>query len=185
MIREAVVTSLDGAGRPHLAPLGLTGDAGRWIIAPFRPSTTLDNLRAVPFAVASYVDDARIFAGLVTGRRDWPLAPTEPGRPPRLAAALSHATLAVEHVEDHAERPRFLCRVESLVAHRPFEGMNRARAAVLEAAVLITRLRLLPREKIEREMDHLSIAIEKTAGPEEREAWSWLVEARERFYAPG
>ncbi len=55
--------------------------------------------------------------------------------------------------------------------------------AVLECAILLTRLHMLPRDKIEREIAYLAIAIEKTAGPEEREAWSWLMQKREAFYA--
>jgi hypothetical protein len=73
MIRETIVTTIDRSGRAHLAPLGLIEDGQGWVIAAFRPSTTLDNLVETPFAVANYTDDARIFAGLVTGRRDWPL----------------------------------------------------------------------------------------------------------------
>jgi hypothetical protein len=47
----------------------------------------------------------------------------------------------------------------------------------------MTRLQMLPREKVEREIAYLSIAIEKTAGPREREAWSWLMEKRDGFFA--
>ncbi|PNG26121.1 DUF447 domain-containing protein [Methylocella silvestris] len=183
MIREVVVTTMNVSGAPHLAPLGAIADGEGWILAPFRPSTTLDNLKAVPFAVANYIDDARVFAGLVTGRRDWPLQKTIEGRPPRLAGALAHAQLTVIDVEDHIQRPRFRCRVASVETHAPFEGLNRAKNAVLEGAVLITRLNMLPREKIDGELAYLSIAIEKTAGPDEREAWSWLIAARDRFYA--
>jgi hypothetical protein len=32
-------------------------------------------------------------------------------------------------------------------------------------------------EKIQQEMDYLRIAIDKTAGDRELEAWSWLTEA--------
>ena len=42
---------------------------------------------------------------------------------------------------------------------------------------------MLPREKIEREIAYLAIAIEKTAGPREHEAWSWLMQKRDAFYA--
>ncbi|MGH6797484.1 MAG: DUF447 domain-containing protein, partial [Roseiarcus sp.] len=91
MIREVIVTTIDATGKPHLAPLGIIEEEGGWIIAPFRPSTTLDNLMSVPLAIVNYIDDARLFAGLVTGRRDWPLEPVPHGRPPRLTAALSHA----------------------------------------------------------------------------------------------
>ena len=60
--------------------------------------------------------------------------------------------------------------------HQPFKGFNRAQAAVLEAAILASRLSMLPTDKIDREMAYLSIAVEKTAGPKEREAWVWLQE---------
>jgi hypothetical protein len=32
-------------------------------------------------------------------------------------------------------------------------------------------------EKIDREIAYLEIAIDKTAGPDEREAWGWLMDA--------
>ena len=72
LIRETIVTTCDARGQVHLAPLGLIADGESWIIAPFRPSTTLENLRAVPYAVANATDDVRVFAGCLTGRRDWP-----------------------------------------------------------------------------------------------------------------
>ena len=183
MIRETIVTTVDAAGRPHIAPLGLIEDGEGWIIAPFRPSTTLENLRAVPFAIANYTDDPRLFAGLVTGRTDWPLIGLSTSPAPRLAAALAHAELSVTHVEDDAQRPKFHCKVERMEHHAPFAGFNRARNAVLECAILMTRLRMLPREKIDSEIAYLSIAIEKTAGPAEREAWTWLMDKRDAFYA--
>lgn len=176
MIRETIVTTVDAAGRAHIAPLGLIAEGENWIIAPFRPSTTLDNLRALPFAVANYTDDVRVFAGCLTGRRDWPLTAIEDFRVPRLAGALAHAELVVDLVEEHEQRPRFICRVMRRIQHAPFEGLNRAKAAVLELAVLASRLDFLPREKIESEMAYLKIAIDKTAGPHELEAWDWLAE---------
>lgn len=171
MIRECVVTTLKSDGRAHLAPLGLIEEGAQWIIAPFRPSATLDNLQARRQATASFIDDVRIIAGCVTGRKDWPLASIADWPAPRLDAALSHAELEVERIEPDATRPRFFCRVRRVVTHRPFLGLNRAKAAVLEAAILATRLHMLPREKIESEIAYLQIAIDKTAGANEREAW--------------
>jgi hypothetical protein len=182
-IRECVVTTIDATGHVHIAPLGLIEDGDQWIIAPFRPSATLHNLKTVPFATANYVDDVRIIAGCLTGRRDWPIVDV-PGHPvPRLAAALAHAELKVSRIEEDETRPRFHCGVSNIANHAPFRGLNRAKAAVLEAAILVSRLSLLPREKVESEIAFLSIAVEKTAGPEEREAWDWLMEAVRQFYA--
>jgi hypothetical protein len=171
LIRECVVTTLSGGGAPHLAPLGLIEEGAYWVIAPFHPSTTLANLLATPKATASFTDDAEVFAGFVTGRKDFPTEPIDGWPAPRLKDALAHAELEVARVEPDDLRPRFLCAVRRIETHRPFLGMNRARAAVLEAAILATRLDMLPREKIEREIAYLKIAVEKTAGQAERAAW--------------
>ena len=182
MIRETIVTTADAAGKVHIAPIGIIADEDQWIIAPFRPSTTLDNLRAVPFAVANYTDDVRVFAGCLTGRQDWPTAAAQMVPVPRLAAVLAHAELAVDAVTEDEQRPRFRCRVVHRATHAPFEGFNRAKAAVVEAAILASRLGLLPRAKIETEMAYLQIAMEKTAGPAEQEAWGWLMEKIRTYY---
>ena len=139
----------------------------------------------MPFAVANYTDDVRIFAGCLTGRRVWPAAAAERVPVPRLAGALAHAELEVAHVTEHELRPRFSCRVVRRVTHAPFEGLNRAKAAVIEAAILVSRLEMLPREKIEQEIAYLEVAISKTAGADEILAWGWLMEKiREHYAAP-
>jgi hypothetical protein len=183
LIREVILSTIDPSGKAQLAPIGLIEDGSGWIIAPFRPSKTGDNLAQTPLAVANYTDDAAIFAGLVTGRHDWPLVTAKKIPVPRLACALAHTELSVTRVEDDATRPRFHCEVLHREQHAPFQGFNRARNAVLECAILLTRLHILPRDKIDREIDYLAIAVEKTAGPREREAWSWLMQKRETYYA--
>jgi uncharacterized protein len=184
MIRETVVSTMNGAGQVHFAPIGLIAEDAGWIIAPFHPSVTLDNLRAVPFAVANFTDDVRVFAGCLTGRAaQWPTAQCREIRVPRLADALAHAELAVTHATQDGQRPRFHCRVLCHVGHAPFQGFNRAKAAVIEAAILVSRLHLLPRDKVEREMAYLEIAISKTASAAEEEAWTWLTERIRQYYA--
>jgi hypothetical protein len=102
----------------------------------------------------------------------------------RLASALAHAELAVDYVIEDETRPRFHCRVSRLVTHAPFLGFNRAQAAVIEAAILVSRLEMLPRDKIEKEIAYLQIAVGKTAGAAEQEAWQWLMDLVEARY-PG
>ena len=176
-IVETIVTTEDARGVVHIAPLGLIADADeRWIIAPFAPSRTLDNLRAVPFACASHTTDVRVFAGALTGRRSWPTTPAAHAKAARLADCTSHWELAVETVIEDAQRPRFVCRLVHAETHLPWSGYNRAQAAVIECAVLVSRLHMLPASKIEAELAYLQIAIDKTAGLIEREAWGWLME---------
>jgi uncharacterized protein len=183
MIRETILTTVGGDGRVHIAPIGIIADGDGWIIAPFRPSTTLDNLIAVPFAVANYTDDVRIFAGCLTGRQQWPTAASDAVPVPRLARALAHAELAVVDVTDSEQRPRFHCAVIHRGLHAPFEGFNRAKGSVVEAAILVSRLHMLPREKVEAEIAYLEIAMDKTAGADEIEAWTWLMEKIRAHYA--
>ncbi len=174
-IVETIVTTSDEKGVAHIAPLGLIEDGAHWIIAPFKPSKTLDNLRANPFAVASHTDDVRVFAGCITGRKSWPLTPAKTIKVARLASCVAHWELKVERVLEDELRPRFICAIAHQESHAPWGGFNRAQAAVLELAVLTTRLKMLPPEKIENELKYLEIAISKTAGPRETEAWGWLM----------
>ena len=183
MIWETIVTTRAADGRPHIAPMGIRELQGRVVLAPFRPSTTLDNLRATGCAVVNHCDDVRVFAGCLTGRRDWPLAACLRIDGLRLRDALAHRELRLERIDEDGERPRLHCVVVHEENHAAFRGFNRAQAAVLEAAVLVSRLHLLPRDKIERELAYLTIAVDKTAGAAEREAWDWLMQRVAEHYA--
>jgi hypothetical protein len=176
-IFETVVTTQSPEGVAHIAPMGVRYQAGRVVLMPFKPSTTLANVLATRHAVLNLITDTRVFAGCVTGRRTWPLVPAERIAGQRLACALSHVELRLaEHVDD-AQRP--VLRMERVLeaSHAPFLGLNRAQAAVVEGAVLVSRLHMLPLEKVDAEMAYLQIAIDKTAGPGEHEAWGWLQQA--------
>jgi uncharacterized protein len=185
LIRETIVTTVNARGEPHLAPLGLIAERDGWILAPFHPSTTLENLRHAPYAVANLTDDVRVFAGCLTGRRNWPLTAATIVAAPRLATALAHLELLVVDVREDELRPRFVCRVAHHASHAPFQGFNRAQSAVIEGAVLVSRLHLLPRAEVEAELARLEVIVGKTAGGAEAEAWSWLKErTAEVFGAP-
>lgn len=177
VIFEAVVTTVSPQGRPHVAPMGVRYAGEQVVLMPFRPSTTLDNIVATRQAVLNIVVDTRVFAGCVTGRKSWPTIDAERVAGVRLACALRHLELELEADDGDPQRPVLRMGRVHEREHAPFVGFNRAQAAVIEAAVLVSRLHLLPPQKIEAEMRYLQIAIDKTAGPAEREAWQWLSEA--------
>ncbi len=176
-IFETIVTVRGQDGRTQTTPLGVRQQAGLLVLAPFRPSLTLDLLLQSRVAVINYTDDVRVFAGCIVGRRDWPLAPATKIDGVRLASSLAHEEIElVEFIDDH-QRPQLRCRTVHRETHAPFRGFNRAQAAVIEAAVLVSRLSILPAGKLEAELEYLKIAIDKTAGEPELQAWSWLMEA--------
>ncbi len=176
MIQEIIVTTTNEDGSTHIAPMGIREESELIVIAPFKPSATLENIQRNKTAVINRIDDVRVFAGCLTGRKDWPLAPTEKIKEHRLEGALSHLELGLERFEDDELRPRFYCKQVIEVTHKPFQGFNRAQSAVLEAAILVSRLHMLTEEKIEQELEYLMIAIDKTAGENEIVAWGWLME---------
>lgn len=180
MIQETIVVTQNSSGFAHIAPMGVHAVAtGEFIILPFRPSTTLNNLLEHKFAVLNYCDDVRVFAGCLTGRRDWPLKLAEKITGQVLECALAHIEVELLRIEDDETRPKLFCKAVHSVNHLPFKGFNRAQYSVLEAAILISRLDRLPLEKIQAELDYLRIGLEKTAGDRELEAWSWLMAAIE------
>ncbi len=176
MIQETIVTTQSPEGKTHIAPMGIQVVDGQMLVMPFRPSTTLENILATGHAVLNHTDDVRVFAGCLTGRRDWPLADAERVSVPRLADCLSHAELELDRVEGDAVRPKLYCRVIHEANHAPFKGFNRAQHSVLEVAILVSRLQRLPWSKVESELAYLHIGFEKCAGEREREAWGWLME---------
>ncbi|MGH8778008.1 DUF447 domain-containing protein [Paraburkholderia sp.] len=187
MIHETIVTTAARDGRPHVAPMGARYEGDFVVLAPFRPSTTLDNIVASHAAVLNFTTDVRIFAGCITHRAtDWPTVAASRVASVRLAASLAHAELELDHIDgtdNNAERPVLWMKCVHRENHAPFAGFNRAQAAVVEGAILVSRLFMLPADKVDREMAYLQIAIDKTAGDHERTAWSWLVAAVERHRA--
>jgi hypothetical protein len=183
MIQETIITTQNISGIAHIAPMGIHVNGDDFIILPFRPSTTLNNLLESKTAVINYCDDVRVFAGCLTGRRDWPLTVAVKINGKVLQCALAHSEVELVRIEDDSIRPRLFCRAVHTVNHAPFRGFNRAQYSVLEAAILISRLNRLPMEKIESEIDYLRIGLEKTAGDRELEAWGWLMAVIEKFKA--
>ncbi len=183
MIFETIVITTDVAGNPHVTPFGVRHQDGGVVIAPFRPSATLDNALATKCAVINFTDDVRVFAGALTGRRAWQLKPASHINGFVLEGALAHQELTLVEVKEDAVRPTLYFKTVHQVNHKPFQGYNRAQAAVIELAVLVSRLPMLPMEKITAEMQYLKIAIDKTAGERELQAWDWLCEKIENYQA--
>ena len=175
-IRECIVTTIRDDKSVHIAPMGIHEEAENLIILPFKPSTTLDNLERDKTATLNYTDDVRVYAGCITGHRDWPTCPTNVINGARLENCLAHTELEViDKVEDEL-RPKYICKVTHEVTHKPFHGYNRAQSAVIELAILTSRLHMLTEDKIQQEIEYLTIGYEKTSGPREQEAWIWLMD---------
>jgi hypothetical protein len=178
MILEGLVTSLSPDGSMHLAPMGprVEPDMRRFLLRPFPTSQTYQNLRAHPEGVLHVTDDALLLARAAIGRVD---------QPPRHRRAekvsgfiLDEACRAYEFrvaaLDDSLERMRMECEVVYVHRDCEFFGFNRAKHAVVEAAILATRVHLLRRDEILAEYAKFDVIVAKTGGEAERRAMDLL-----------
>ena len=183
MIFETIIITQDAAKNPHIAPFGIKYDGDLVIISPYKPSVTLDNILSTKTATLNITDDVRVFAGALTGHIKNVALQANSHAGYRLANALSHSELQLIEVKDDAQRPQLMMQKIVSEDHAPFLGFNRAQAAVVELCILVSRLDRLPRDKVELELAYLQIAIDKTAGERELQAWRWLQHKIKHFYA--
>ncbi|MFZ5622876.1 MAG: DUF447 domain-containing protein [Gemmatimonadota bacterium] len=176
MIIESIVTSLDQHGVVNFAPMGVEWDEERIVLKPFLETTTFRNVVATGAAVVNLTDDVLIFATSAIASPQFPWVPASRVRGAVLEAACSWREVEVKSID--ATPPR--SRIETQVVHRgvsrEFLGFNRARNAVLEAAILATRTHLLPPADIRADYERLRVIVDKTAGPREREAFTLLAD---------
>ncbi|HEU4564761.1 MAG TPA: DUF447 domain-containing protein [Gemmatimonadaceae bacterium] len=174
MIIETIITTMDPAGAVNVAPMGVEWGEEEIVVKPFLETTTFRNLVATRAAVINLTDDALLFARAIISNPEVPLVPAARVRGAVLADACSWREVEVRSVDDTPPRSRIVTTVVHRGRGREFLGFNRARHAVLEAAILATRTHLIAPEVIRSEMERLQVIVDKTAGPRELEAMALL-----------
>jgi hypothetical protein len=176
VIIESIVTSMGTDGAVNFAPLGVEWGESTIVLKPFLETTTFRNVSATRAAVVNITDDVMLFAQAAISSPQFPWTPASVVRGAVLDAACSWRELEVVAIDDTPPRSRIEARVVHRGQRREFIGFNRARLAVLEAAILATRTHLLPAEQIRADYERLQVIVDKTAGPREREAMALLTE---------
>lgn len=179
MILEAIVTTGNASGDVNIAPMGPLVEPPDWTrftLRPFNTSTTYRNLIDTGRAVIHVTDDVRLFARAAVGHvaSQGIVAPVDHARWWRLRDCHRWFAVEVTDVVDTDPRAEMRCRVVHERVVRPFFGFNRAKHAVIEAAILATRTHLLDADKIDQELARLEPLIDKTAGPDEADAFETL-----------
>jgi hypothetical protein len=189
MILEGVVTTVAAGGAINVAPMGplvdppIPGrDLERFVLRPFRTAQTYANLKAHGEGVLHVTDDVLLLARAAVGRLDPlpPLVPAERVRGWVLRDACRYYEFRVTACDDRAERARFDAEVVHAGRLRDFFGFNRAKHAVVEAAILATRTSHLPLAEIEAEYRKLAVLVDKTGGDAEHQAFALLRDHVER-----
>lgn len=184
MIIEGLVTTTDADGQPHLAPMGPTvfGDFASLLLRPFHTSNTYQNLVQHGEGVFHVTDDARLMAYAAVGKVVLP-----PANPATVVAGfvLSGACRAFEFRVTVIDATRERVHITADVVHRhslrAFLGFNRAKHAVIEAAILATRFHILNAAEVEGEFKKLRVIVDKTGGEAEHDAMGMLEAEWQRF----
>jgi hypothetical protein len=176
VIIETIVTTMAENGEVNCAPMGVDWGADTLVLKPFLETATYRNVQATGAAVVNLIDDVRVFAHAAISNPQYPTVPAVVVRGVVLADCCSWRELTVSSIDSTPPRSRIEATVVHRGTRREFVGFNRARHAVLEAAIYITRLHLLPRPFIESELARLQIIVDKTAGAPEFEAMALLTE---------
>ena len=177
---EGLVTTTGADGSTNVAAQGpIAGDAfDRLLLRPFSSSTTYANLRARPYGVFHLTDDVetivRAVVGRGTGQFDLVPSPAVPSW--RLSDCCRWFAFEVERFDEAPPRSVVRARVVDRGGVREFAGFNRAKHAVLEAAIVATRTAILPAEDIHREFQRLEAIVVKTGAAAEVRAMATLVQ---------
>jgi len=192
MILECLVTSQDAAGQTNVAPMGprfaadfdwLEPTGADFVLRPYEPSRTLNNLLATGAGVLNFTDDVLLFAqsALKAATRPQPvLLPAHQVGGHGLRDAAAWWEFEVQSTRADGPRWEVACRVVHVTQRRNLIAFNRAMHAVIEATILATRVELLPAADIREQLLRLEPLIEKTAGRQQLAAWQcvldWLVQ---------
>jgi len=174
VILETIVTTRDTGGAINFAPMGVEWGDEIIVLKPFLETSTFRNVSASRQAVVNLTDDVMLFAQGAISSPQFPWEPASVVQGAVLQAACSWREIEVLTIDATPPRSRIEARVVHRGVSREFLGFNRARHAVLEAAILATRTHLIPADQIRDEFARLQVIVEKTAGPREHEAMALL-----------
>ena len=169
MILEGIVTTRNTDRTVNISPMGPGVDAAmeRLLLRPFQTSTTYQNLKRTGQGVLHVTDDVLLLAQSAVGQPQPLPAMIEAAAIDGLilADACRWYAMQVESFDDRQERTEIVARVVDRGTIREFFGFNRAKHAVVEAAILATRTAFLPPDEIRGEFKRLAVLVEKTGGP--------------------
>lgn len=178
LILEGIVTTRNEDTSINVSPMGplVDRELTSFCFRPFQTSRTYQNLKRERTGIFHIVDDVLLLARAAINQFDRTPAFRSPDvvKGAVLEDACRWFEFEVESIDDSEPRTTIETRLVHAGELRPCWGFNRAKHAVLELAVLSTRLFLISREEAESEVERLAVIVEKTAGDREQVAFDLL-----------
>lgn len=180
MILEGLVTTLDENGEVRIAPMGpiVSPDWRTMVLRPFTTAHTFENLRRTGQGIFHVTDDVELIARSAIDRlSDRPqVRKAESVEGMILIDACRYYGFRVESMAEDESRATISCRIVERGFQREFFGFCRAKHAVIEAAILATRVHLSDTQNLTAELARLAPLVEKTGGESEQRAYALLTD---------
>lgn len=184
MILEGLFTTRNSDGTANLSPMGPIvdeaaahgGPLSELVLRPFQTSTTYKNLKRTGEGVFHVTDDVEMIARAAIGRLDPlpELTSIDASGAPIIPSACRWYAVQVTELDDSQERTHIVAGVVAQGRLRDFFGFNRGKHAVIEAAILATRLHLTGSKPVLEKLAELQVMVDKTGGPSEQAAFEML-----------
>lgn len=180
MILEGIVTTQSKAGDVNVAAMGpiVDEELTTLLLRPFNNTQTYLNLKEHPVGVFHVVDDVVLLVQAALNLFEQPpeCFPAEKVPGFVLKEACRWYEFEVRELNDECERTEIRGEVVHRGTLKEFWGFHRARHAVIELAITASRLHILEKDFVERQLSEVATIIDKTAGPKERFAFQLVSE---------
>ena len=178
LIIEGLLTTWDRGDCVNLSPMGARINAlgKRLQLRPFKTSRSYSNLMETNSGVFHITDDVHLIARAAIGDVQ-PMAELSMitgAKAYRLKDTCRWYLVELDTAEQEGPRATLEMTIQQSGRVRDFAGFNRAKHAVIEAAILATRVGILPDQEIRHQLTALEPWITKTGGLPERDAFALL-----------
>lgn len=182
-ISEVIVTTSSDAGKPNAAPIGIvttTNEETKYFIKLYKGSQTLSNVLETNTLAANVTDDAILFVKAAFEKLNETYFTSFEGMPV-LTEVNSWILFTTVLTEERSEYFLFQLEPKAVEINRKrVKAINRGLNAVIEAAILTTRLNITKNGRERGEMRKLmrlyKETVEKCGGRRENEAMEILKE---------
>jgi len=183
-IIEGLITTWNHDGTTNVAPQGpiVLVPGERLLLRPWSGSRTYSNLWRDRAAVFHLTDDVLLLAETAIGEPSVApsLVPAEIVDGMALANSLESWELLIDEATEQGPRSEMTARIVNRVVRRTWSGWNRAQFAVIETAILATRLHLLSAANVRADLERWRLVVEKTGGEREHTALKLLIDYIEK-----
>ena len=174
------MTTLSENGELNIAPMGPEFDPNQahFELRPFEDSQTCRNLMATSAGVLHVTDNVLLIASSAINQMEdvWQSEAASKVAGRVLLDCCRWYEFSCSEKPSSSTRKSFHCQIVAGGRRRDFFGFNRAKHAILEATIAVTRIQFLPPEHVQEKLTLAVDVCERTGGKDESAALELLRE---------